>query len=226
MRKFFLFSLFLLVCSFTASATVVTYGTAGCFQVGGGCVNGPAGTSSQITFGNVIMTYFGIASSSVDTGVINPTNGSLGDIILSCVGGGTACTSSSPLANTQLVITIYQTAPAGGGSGNIGNNGVLTGSVTGTASNLQITWNLGAATVTLPSTPPIRYGVANSPLGLVPPSNNNCGIQCGGPGQPPAPGGDTTVQGIITDLGVPEPATLSFIGFGLLALGLTRRFKS
>lgn len=181
-----------------AFATPVTYSTNNTQLCVGasGC-----GLTSQ-TIGGVSITYQPLINQPADPGGAF-TFASFGTIQLSCVGGGTACGSQS-LAGLNLYITIDQTSPLVG-QGSI-PSGVITGSISGTASNAQITWPSPASTTIGTMT----YSIANSPLNLVPVSTNY---------------GKTTIQGKITENAVPEPSTYLMFSAGLLALGLGRKFK-
>src|SRR5262249_34879730 len=146
----------------------------------------------------VLLTYIGIPGSTV---VNAPTGASFGDIVFSCLGGGTGCASQPIPAGLLLTINITQTLPTAGGPTGIPSATVI-GTVSGTSNNGVVTWPL-SNTIGIGD---IRYSIANNPLNLVPPSSSN---------------GDTTVQGLITV--APEPEMLSLIGIGLFGLALVRR---
>jgi hypothetical protein len=148
--------------TFATNASQLCIGAAGC------------GTSSQ-TIGGLIVQFQPIAASPLN--VAGQSFASLGQIIVSCVGGGTGCADQS-LAGLNLYINISQTVPSFG-NGSI-SGGVITGSIRGTASNAVITWSVPNA-ITIGT---IGYAIANTPLALVPPSAN---------------GGVTTIQALITD---------------------------
>ena len=162
-----------------------------------------ASSSASETIGSsVTVTFSPIASSTV---LAQPTTfGSFGELIISCVGGGTACGSQS-LGGLNLYINVGQSSPSMG-NGSI-PGGVIVGSVSGTASNATITWPV-ANSVTIGD---IKYSIANNPLALVPPSVN---------------AGVTSVQAIISDQTVPEPSTYAMLASGLLGLGLLGRRRS
>ncbi|MBI2685303.1 MAG: PEP-CTERM sorting domain-containing protein [Acidobacteria bacterium] len=205
LTAFFFFTLY----SVTASAAPVTYSTngvfSGCTDVAGQ-VSGCTANGNTITFGAsgdfIQLTFAGISNSTVNA----TTAASFGDIIFSCLAGGTGCSAHNIPANLLLTINVSQTAPTVGGPTGIPAAGI-SGSVSGTSNSGVVSWpanntiNIG----------PISYRIANTPLNLVPPSSNS---------------GHTTVQGVITDNTVPEPSTMSMIGLAALGLGLIGRRKS
>lgn len=193
-QRFFLFCLLTLIGPALHAATV-TYSTSSsqlCIGAAG------CGVNSQTVGGGsgVTITYNPVATATVNA--IPSTSGSLGSIVVSCVGGGTACGSQS-LAGMNLYINIAQTAPTAG-NGSI-SGGVMTGLISGTASSAVITWAAPAGTVGN-----ITYAVTSTPLGLVPAS-----VQ----------GGVSAVTGSITDnayVDITPVPTLSQAGLIVLVL--------
>ena len=184
-----------------AQAAIVTYSTSTSTLLCGvnpGCVSNIAGNVLTLGGGTGVTVSFIGSTQTVDA----TTFASLGDIIIACVGGGTGCASRS-LAGLSLNITVVQTVPLPGGTSSI-SSGAITGAIAGSTSSGQITWTT-PNTISIGS---ISYGVQNNPLALVPPSSF---------------GGDTTIQGVITDRTVPEPSTYALLASGLVALGLLRR---
>lgn len=183
-----------------AFATPVTYDTLQTQLCVGamGC-----GTNTQV-LGAVRVTFSPLNDTTVDpTGLGgNFTFASFGNLVMSCVGGGTGCGSAS-LAGLNLYIVVDQSNPVPG-TGNI-PAGVITGSLSGTASSAQITWPTPAATTINGFT----YSVRNNPLAVMPVSSN---------------GGVTSIQAKVTEVPVPEPSTYMMFSAGLLALGLRRKF--
>jgi hypothetical protein len=183
-----------------AEAAIVTYSTTGsqlCIGASG------CGVASQTIGGGagLNITFNPVASSSVNA---DPTTfGSFGELVVSCVGGGTACGSQS-LAGLNLFINIAQTAPTAG-SGSI-SGGVIVGTISGIGSSATINWSIPNAI----NIGPVSYGVLNNPLGLVPPSVN---------------AGVTSIQAIITATPVPETSTWAMMiaGFGLVGSTLRAR---
>jgi hypothetical protein len=173
-----------------ASATTVSFNTTSSQLCVGasGC-----GTNTQTVGGSVVVTFNGV-SSSVNP---NPTTfSSFGNVVVSCVGGGTACGDQS-LAGLNLYLNIAQTLPSMGNASLPG--GVISGVISGNASSAFITWSvpndryIGA----------VQYSLFNSLLSLSPPSNS----------------GITTVQGVIT---IPEPSTYAML-LGAAGLFFLRR---
>lgn len=181
--------------TYSTTASQLCVGSAGC------------GVASQTIGGGtgVTLTFMGIASSTVNA---NPTTfGSFGELVMACVGGGTACGSQS-LAGLNLYLNISQTLPTVG-SGSI-SGGVMSGFLSGTASSATITWSVPNGI----NIGDITYSVLNNPLGLVPPAVN---------------GGVTSVQAFITNRAtvVPEPSTYALMSAGLIALfGIARQRKN
>jgi hypothetical protein len=161
--------LFALACQGTLAAGPVSFSTTTSQLCVG--ANG-CGVATQTIGGLVTVTFSGLSQSAT-----MPTFVSFGQLSVTCVGGGTACGSRS-LAGLNLYLIVSQNSPTPG-SANI-SGGVITGTVSGTASNAMITW-------VVPNTRTIgtvNYSVQNTPLGLVPPS---AGV------------GTTSVQGFVTD---------------------------
>jgi hypothetical protein len=179
-----------------ATATPITYSTVGSQLCVGasGC-----GVATQTIGGVVSITYNPIASSTVDANPV--TFGSFGQIVVACVGGGTACANTLIPAGLTLYIQVTQTAPTGGIDTIPG--GMIPGSLSGTFSSAVITWP-GANTVNIGG---INYSIFNNPLALVPPSVN---------------GGITSIQAVIA---TPEPSSYALLSAGILSLGILRRRK-
>jgi hypothetical protein len=172
MSKLTLPFLLLLLAAAPAHAGPVTYRT----DTSQLCIGAAGCGVAQQTIGGTISVQFQpIPASTVN--VTGQSFASLGQLVISCVGGGTACGNQS-LAGLNLFINIAQTVPTSGNGSFVG--GVITGSIRGTASNATITWsvpnsiNIGT----------ITYAITNTSLALVPPSAN---------------GGVTTIQAQITD---------------------------
>lgn len=153
-------------------AGMVTYSTTTsqlCFGAPG------CGVAAQTIGGAVTMSYTPVSATTVDASP--QTFSSLGEIAISCVGGGTACANQS-LTGLNLFVNLAQTAPTSGFASF--GAGVISGSIRGTASNAVVTWsapsdrNIG----------PIRYAIADTTLALVPPSTN---------------AGRTSIQALVTD---------------------------
>jgi hypothetical protein len=153
-----------------ATAAPVTYSTTSsqiCIGASG------CGVASQTIGGSVVVTYNPVASSTLNA----PSFAGFGSLVVSCVGGGTACGGQS-LAGMNLFLVLSQSVPSAG-FGSI-SGGVITGSISGTSSGAQITWSV-PNTVTIGG---VSYAVQNLPLSLVPPSTG---------------AGETTIQGLVSD---------------------------
>lgn len=181
-----------------ANAELVTYDTSGtqlCFGADG------CGTNTQTVNNAIIITFSPIMSSTVNVDPISFT--SFGELIVSCVGGGTAC-GSTDLTGLNLYISLAQTAPSAG-SAEI-PRGVISGSIAGNGSSAVITWpSLTDAVIGT-----VTYSIANNPLALVSPSVNR---------------GITSIQGIIEVAEIPIPAAglLMIPALGLFAAAARRR---
>jgi len=205
MKKIFVLFAACALSALTASAITVQYGTSGTFSCTdvAGSVSGC--NSATIQFGTLPGTGIQMAFQGLPTTttVNATTSASLGDIVVSCIGGGTACASQNIPVSLTLTINVTQILPSAGGPVGI-PAGSIVGAVSGTSNSAVITWP-GNNTINIGV---ISYRVANNPLNLVPPSSQ---------------GGDTSVQGVITDNSVPEPATFGMFGAALIGLGLLRR---
>ena len=167
--------------NFGAKADTVTFSTDARFN--GGAFGTP------ITIGGVQLSFQNIVASSVNS----PSNTSLGEIVVSCVGGGTAC-SSVNVAGTTFDIRIMQTAPS---VGTALITSTLSGTIGGTAaSGTGITFTVTSATIG-----GVTYTILNNPLALVPVTTNN---------------GHTSIQAAVTT--VPEPTAMLLLGTGLAGI--------
>jgi hypothetical protein len=165
-----------------AKADTVTFSTDARFN--GGAFGTP------ITFGGTVQLSFqNIVSSSVNA----PSNTSLGEIVVSCVGGGTACAPVN-IAGTTFDIRITQTVPSAG-------NAIITSLLSGTIGGNTGTGNGITFTVTSATIGGVTYTILNNPLALVPVTTNN---------------GHTSIQASATT--VPEPTTMLLLGAGLAGI--------
>ncbi len=162
------------IVTFSTTATQVCVGASGC------------GVAQQTLGGSVTLQFLPVASSTVNA---NPsTFASLGTLVVSCVGGGAACSSQS-LAGLNVYINLAQTLPSAG-FGSI-SGGVITGAISGTASSATITWSV-PNTVSIGG---IRYSIASNPSALSPPSTG---------------GGQVTITTLITDATTSASPAMSY----------------
>jgi hypothetical protein len=189
-----------------ADAQLVRYYMVGTFNCAPCAGSGTAVATYGIGPSAITLTYRGplgvdaltLASvlnpAEVDLSVINPSFASFGG--LDATGGN----SSADLLNGTFRLDIFQASPSLGGGNLVGSlNGVIAHSASGASFDATL-----AGTVTIGD---VKYTYRDLKYAIVPPTTN---------------GGVTSLQGVITAI-VPEPATLSLLGGGLLFGGLVAR---
>ncbi|HEX8000299.1 MAG TPA: PEP-CTERM sorting domain-containing protein [Pyrinomonadaceae bacterium] len=134
-----------------ASATPVTYSTAGSFNGGGNSIQFGSG-------GNLLTITFTGVNSTVNADPF--TFASLGEFQTSVTGNG-----ATIAPGTTFTLNITQTVPSAG-------SGSLLGTISGTIEQNQstglVTFSVSAVTIN-----GVTYSLTNNPLPLVPPSTNN-----------------------------------------------------
>lgn len=143
--------------NFAAHAVSVTYSTGGsqlCFGASG------CGVTSQTVGGTLRVTYTA-ASTTVNASPVG--SGSLGQITIACVGGGTSCARTS-LAGLNLYLQITQTAPSNVVAAMV--TGVFGGSTAGSAGDGFVQW----APSSLTTVGLVNYNIPGDGVGLLPPA--------------------------------------------------------
>jgi hypothetical protein len=145
--------------SFSTTSSQVCYGASGC------------GVASQAV-GNVRLSFVPVASQTLSFSGFTFT--SFGQLVVSCVGGGTGCANESlGPSGVRLYINITQTAPSAGNVSLAG--GQFVGDISGTASTAQIQWtNIPEGQIG-----DVRYGGTNNPIAINSPSFNGGAVEIG-----------------------------------------------
>jgi hypothetical protein len=187
-------------------ATTITYSTSGTLTCTGCTGNGTNSVQTGSVPDFATITYVGLTNQSVCGGIAGngacTTNASFGDFFSAAGGTGGSFTNGS------FTLTLTQTAPAPTGGSPATFSTTFSGTITTTTNAISVSFDnadqsrtitavLGNTTYTIPSV-----------FLLVPPTTN---------------GGDTSVQGQIAYVPVPEPSTISLLSLGLLGLGAMRR---
>jgi hypothetical protein len=178
------------------------------------CLNSSALTgcgTNSVTIGNtIVLSYVPVSTGVSVTLPSNPSsNTNFGNLLVSCVGGGTACGSVAIPTGLTLTININQTGPDTL-SGAIPVGTISGASISGNSSGAFILWNQGASVSFVGSSLDDTYSIQNPLLGLSAPNSG---------------GGETTIQGQVLASSVPEPAISLLFASGLVAVGTIRRKK-
>ena len=203
-RAFALTGVALLVLAANSSATSITYNTDASTGFGG---------SSLIlnsTTGGATLEFLTVG----DTPITVPSQINYGYFVLTCDNCTTTSGAAFPSFTFDMVVTDVDTGAYGTFVGTSAGGTILSNS-----SNLTIAWapvQLGPGTLNaaLGTDFGQTFYTNEAITNIVAPNSGFPGFE-----------GVTTVQGFV-DSEIPEPATLSLIGFGLLGLGFLHRRRT
>jgi PEP-CTERM motif len=208
MRTVFLLSILAGLMAPFASAGTISYNTTGSTLSCNGVTGCVQDTSTSVTDGGITFTY----NAGSGSGVATPSIINFGNIV--STGTGT----NVNVAGLLLTINVNSTPP--GGSGTL-PNGSIAGTISTNSSGATLTFSPDNTTTPFGTLPGVviggggqafAYQILNPSLGLQAPTVGN-------------PVGQTSIQGAVTDVSAPEPATLipMAAGLGLVGLSLRRR---